>query len=188
MQARRTSLAGFLSFWLLGAGPVGLEQRVLSAHNRERSAVGSPPLVWDKLLERDAAKWAGYLADAGQFEHELTDKALRDQGENLWQGDKASYTSDQMVARWVSEKAQFKRGHFPLVSKTGSFEDVGHYTQMIWHTTHRVGCAVASGSVDDVLVCRYAPPGNVAGQNPLVPARAARSKPRPVLKKRRRGG
>jgi hypothetical protein len=110
MQARRTSLAGFLSFWLLGAGPVGLEQRVLSAHNRERSAVGSPPLVWDKLLERDAAKWAGYLADAGQFEHELTDQDLRDQGENLWRGDKASYTSDQMVARGSAKRRSSSAG------------------------------------------------------------------------------
>jgi hypothetical protein len=41
---------------------------------------------------------------------------------------------------------------------------VGHYTQLIWPTTREVGCAVAKGQGNDVLVCRYAPAGNVLGE------------------------
>jgi hypothetical protein len=43
---------------------------------------------------------------------------------------------------------------------------VGHYTQMIWRGTTRIGCALASSRRWDVLVCRYGPPGNFIGEMP----------------------
>jgi hypothetical protein len=44
---------------------------------------------------------------------------------------------------------------------------VGHYTQMIWRTTARIGCGLAEGTNSQVLVCRYAPPGNICGHSPF---------------------
>jgi hypothetical protein len=67
---------------------------------------------------------------------------------------------------WIDEKAAFKNGVFTDVSTSGQWEDVGHYTQVIWRDTTQVGCAlvtVASGE-DEVLVCRYLDGGNVTGQ------------------------
>jgi hypothetical protein len=58
----------------------------------------------------------------------------------------------------------FQRGVFPAVSRTGNWEDVGHYTQIVWPTTTRVGCAIASTSRTDYLVCRYSPAGNIDGR------------------------
>ena len=43
----------------------------------------------------------------------------------------------------------------------------GHYTQVIWRNTQRVGCGVAvcpNGA--EIWTCNYDPPGNYLGQNP----------------------
>jgi len=45
----------------------------------------------------------------------------------------------------------------------GRWDQVGHYSQMIWPGTDRVGCAVRSSARSDYLVCRYSPAGNVFG-------------------------
>jgi hypothetical protein len=69
-----------------------------------------------------------------------------------------------MVGGWGSEKRFFVRGAFPNNSRTGNWFDVGHYTQIVWPTTTRVGCAVASNGRNDYLVCRYSPAGNIDGR------------------------
>ena len=58
----------------------------------------------------------------------------------------------------------FPGRRFPDVSTTGNWQDVGHYTQIIWRNTTRIGCGLASNAQRDVLVCRYSPPGNFIGQ------------------------
>jgi hypothetical protein len=35
---------------------------------------------------------------------------------------------------------------------------------MVWRTTTQVGCATARTADEEVLVCRYSPPGNWIGQ------------------------
>jgi hypothetical protein len=69
-----------------------------------------------------------------------------------------------MVDGWIEERKDYVPGRFPDVSRTGQWGDVGHYTQLIWSKTTSVGCAIATGADDDVLVCRYSPPGNFVGE------------------------
>ena len=45
----------------------------------------------------------------------------------------------------------------------GDWSQVAHYTQIVWPSTERVGCATASNRSNDYLVCRYLPAGNVVG-------------------------
>lgn len=82
-------------------------------------------------------------------------------------GTAGRFAPEAMVGAWIEEKAYFTRGTFPRVSRTGQWADVGHYTQMVWRDTSEVGCAVARGRRADVLVCRYARPGNVVGRAPF---------------------
>jgi hypothetical protein len=135
------------------------EGQLLAAHNSERSRFGSPLLVWDRKLTNDAEKWAQHLAQSDSFEH----ASGHDQGENLWMGDSGAYQPAEMVGLWASEKALFRPGIFPAVSRSTDWTDVGHYTQLIWPSTTKVGCALARGNGNDYLVCRYNPAGNVVG-------------------------
>jgi hypothetical protein len=147
-------------------GAATFPMRILAAHNAERVQAGMPPLSWDPSLAEGAALYAQQLAFTGVFAH--SDRSQRrGVGENLWMGSHAAFSVEAMVGGWSSEKRYFHAGIFPNNSRTGDWEDVGHYTQMIWPTTSHVGCAIASSPRADYLVCRYATAGNIDGR--LVP-------------------
>jgi hypothetical protein len=137
--------------------------RILATHNRERAALGVPPLVWDNDLGTGAAAWAQQLALTNRFEHSDR-KARRGIGENLWMGTHGAYSVEAMVGGWLSEKRMFMPGVFPNTSSSGNWIESAHYTQVIWPTTIRIGCALASNGRTDYLVCRYSPAGNIDGR------------------------
>ena len=137
--------------------------RILAAHNAERERARVAPLVWDNGLGLAAAAYAQQMAFSGRFQHSNR-KARPGTGENLWMGTRGVFSPESMVAAWASEKRWFRPGVFPNVARRGSWQDVAHYTQMIWPTTTRVGCAVASTIRSDYLVCRYSGKGNVDGR------------------------
>ena len=140
-----------------------LEARLLAVHNRERRAVGARPLVWDASLAAAAASYGPALERLGKLAHAPAGE-LAGQGENLWMGTRDAYELEEMAEGWAAEKRLFRPGNFPSVSTSGNWTDVGHYTQMIWKGTARVGCAVRKGRKWDFLICRYSPPGNVVGR------------------------
>ena len=144
------------------------DQRLLAAHNRERALVGAPALEWDERLAAGARDWALVLARSGEFEHAPTDTSNPDSpGENLWAGTPGAWSPEEMVGLWIAEKSDYSPGPIPAVSRNGDFADVGHYTQLIWAKTRKVGCALARGAREDVLVCRYSDAGNVMGERPI---------------------
>jgi len=140
--------------------------RLLAGHNRERAALGLAPLRWSDELADGAGQWAGHLASTGQFRHSPNDQGQRI-GENIWGGTPGQFTPERMVGLWLAEKQFFKNGVFPANSTSGNSRDVGHYTQIIWRRSTEVGCSLARGRDEDILVCRYATAGNVWGQSPL---------------------
>lgn len=165
-----TGLLGLSALLMIGSvgRTTGIEQRLLAAHNRERTAMGVPRLAWDPRLSADAAVWARALAATGRFEHSPADQhdpAVP--GENLWAGTPGAWTPEAMVGHWIDEKRDYTPGIFPAVSKSGDLAKVGHYTQVIWRGTRAVGCALARGATEDILVCRYAEGGNVIGERPI---------------------
>jgi uncharacterized protein YkwD len=136
--------------------------RLLTAHNAERAVVGVAPLIWDPALAASAAAYGPALAASGGLQH-ASAEVRAGQGENLWRGTRGAYSLERMVADWASEKSIFRPGIFPNVSTTGNWTEVAHYTQIIWPTTTRVGCAVHQSAQWDYLICRYSPQGNVNG-------------------------
>ena len=181
IASRALKLAAFMALSLPGAAPAfaasfaaQFPARALAAHNSVRAQAGVAPLVWDKALGNSAAAYAQRLAFTNTFQHSDR-KARRGVGENLWMGTRGAFSIERMVSDWASERRMFRAGVFPAVARTGNWADVGHYTQIIWPTTTRVGCALATSSRADYLVCHYSPAGNVDGR-PVggMPMRVAR--------------
>ena len=140
--------------------------RILAAHNRERARVGVAPLRWDPVLAASAASYGPALARLGGLRHSF--KAARQgQRENLWMGTRGAFSPEQMVGNWIAEKAHYRHGQFPYVSRTGNWSDVAHYTQVVWRGTTHVGCAIHPSPNWDYLICRYSPPGNVDGRRAI---------------------
>ncbi|MGH0172801.1 UNVERIFIED_CONTAM: hypothetical protein FKN15_064004 [Acipenser sinensis] len=70
---------------------------------------------------------------------------------------------DMAVQAWYDEVKDFKYG---VGSTNGAV--VGHYTQVVWYRSNKVGCAVAhcpGSKYEYFYVCQYCPPGN--NQNSL---------------------
>jgi len=148
----------------LSAGPEnGFAAQLLLHHNVERRRLGKSPLAWSNKLASEAKEWADHLAAIERLEHASNDER-HGAGENLWMGSTGAYSAGQMMGAFISERKLYHAGIFPDVSTTGSWRDVGHYTQVIWGETTEVGCAVAKGHSNDVLVCRYWPAGNTYGK------------------------
>lgn len=145
---------------------VDFNSRLLAAHNAERARVGVASMDWDPALAADARVWAKELAATGRFEHSPDEPNKPIEGENLWAGTPRAFSPEAMVGLWVSEKTDYRPGVFPNNSRSGDVENVGHYTQVIWRTSHRVGCATAVGKNEEFLVCRYSDAGNITGQRP----------------------
>lgn len=142
-----------------------LSRPLLVEHNAERNRIGVPPLAWNDRLARDAQAWAQQLAREGWLRHASRQES-GGAGENLWMGTAGYFPPEAMIRAFVEERRHYRHAAFPHVSRTGSWQDVGHYTQVVWRDTREVGCAVARGARHDVLVCRYWPAGNWMGQVP----------------------
>ncbi|HEX3422565.1 MAG TPA: CAP domain-containing protein [Sphingomicrobium sp.] len=163
---------------LLSAGPAVAQQldgatgdlaaRLLEAHNHERALVGAPPLEWDSKLAADAASYGPVLATLRHLVHSPRD-GRHGERENLAMAWHGTLSPEQLVDLWSREKRLLEPGLFPDVSSTGNWEDVAHYTQMVWPTTTHVGCAIFAADWD-YLICRYSPPGNKDGKPVFVTA------------------
>lgn len=142
---------------------VTTNERLLALQNNERETLGLSKLDWDPTLAEAAHHYAVRLAATDSWQHSPPE-SRQGQGENLWMGTRGAFDLDQMVGGWLAERLLFQPGTFPSVSTSGNWEDVGHYTQIIWHGDRRVGCAIGASARYDYLVCRYARPGNVMGE------------------------
>jgi len=132
---------------------------LLAAQNGYRAAVGVPPLRWSDSLAATAQGWADHLGAIGRLEHSGP-------GQNLAMATSGTQSLAQLVALWGRERVYFRDGSFPSISTTGNWADAGHYSQIVWRDTTTVGCGFARRDGRDVLVCDYAPPGNVMGEQP----------------------
>ena len=139
-------------------------ERLLAVHNAARAEVGAPPLQWDRGLAVAAASYGPQLAAIGRLQHSPR-HARPGQRENLAMAWTETTSPEQLIGMWVQEKRNFHPGVFPAVGRTGKWEEIAHYTQMVWKSTTHVGCALyPAPNRWTYLICRYSPPGNVDGK------------------------
>ena len=157
------------------APPAGLDaaqrSEALAAHNRWRSRIGVPPLVWSEGLADSAARWAARLDQGGQCGMEHSDTP--DLGENLYWASPIRWSTGLVTVQdvrpgfvtdvWGRESADFQ----VETNSCPPGKTCGHYTQIVWRSTREVGCAVrVCGAKDQIWVCQYRPAGNVFGERP----------------------
>lgn len=126
----------------------------LFSHNLVRAAHCAPPLVWSTEIATQAQAWADELARDCTFKH-----SHGFYGENLARGAAGVYEDPrEVVLFWYDEVAQydFRRSDF--------LKGTGHFTQLIWIGTQRLGCGTSTCQGKRLWVCNYDPPGNYRGQ------------------------
>ncbi|XP_076848997.1 glioma pathogenesis-related protein 1b isoform X1 [Brachyhypopomus gauderio] len=189
-------LPGCLALWIwaLLAGSSGVLSHVLpditdpafirrcvQAHNVHRSRANPPAanmrmMSWDDTLARGAQSWARHckashnplLQQVGRVHPEF-----RRVGENIWLGSPYSaFTVESAIHTWNKEGADYTH------QNQSCARVCGHYTQLMWATSYRLGCAVhvCSGGIDNfstnpestIFVCDYGDVGNVFGVPPYI--------------------
>lgn len=141
-------------------------------HNQVRAMVQtSPPLPaleWDPALAQTAATWVAMCRDteapAGLIDHNPN----RSQGHPYYVGENiyasgGNATAQGAVNSWAAEGANYNYA-------TNTCNGIcGHYTQIVWRTTVKVGCAkgtCAGLAYPSTIVCDYGPGGNLQGAKP----------------------
>ncbi|MQM04909.1 hypothetical protein Taro_037702 [Colocasia esculenta] len=147
---------------LLCWGCVGEALEFLFAHNMVRAAHGEFPLVWDARLERYARWWAGQRRGDCRPQHSFPAGGFT-LGENIYWGSGQSWTPFDAVAAWAAEEKYYS--YAANACREGQM--CGHYTQIVWRSTRRIGCArVVCDGGDVFMTCNYDPPGNYVGERP----------------------
>ncbi|XP_058067905.1 pathogenesis-related protein PR-1-like [Magnolia sinica] len=143
----------------LKAGPMQLASQFLAPHNAARTALGLPPLVWDPRVARYAEWYANQRRSDCELKH-----SNGPYGENIFWGSGDGWTPAQAVAAWVVERKWYKYGS----NTCASGQMCGHYTQIVWSSSRRLGCAKVTclGGRGDFITCNYDPPGNYIGERP----------------------
>jgi hypothetical protein len=152
----------------------GQEQALIMAHNVARVQEGvQNDLHWDETLTRDAQSYANTLASSGAWEHDSKNHegySNGPYGENLY-ASTAKPTLEDAADAWIKEKRDYHYGKVGDASTCNVDAICGHYTQVMWRETTRVGCAISkykTGKMKNwyVVVCKYKTPGNYIGQTP----------------------
>lgn len=132
---------------------------VLEAHNIKRKIHHADDLVLDSKLNKHAQEYAERLAKEDKFYHDGGQLEEFMEGENLYL---AGGSSDPVnaVGAWYQEIADYD---FSLEVQTTK-KATGHFTQLVWKGSSKLGVGVAKANGKTYVVARYAPPGNWEGE------------------------
>ncbi|KAJ3081782.1 hypothetical protein HK102_002129 [Quaeritorhiza haematococci] len=140
----------------------------LTQHNNFRATKGIAPLAWDESLAASAQQFANELAATNRFQHS---RNRRNTGENLFKifggSADAGAIGTRAVQSWANERIAYERAGEPAICGAGvNFGAIGHWTQVMWTGSTKLGCGIGVSGGSKVVVCQYQPAGNVCGQKP----------------------
>ncbi|NXT84325.1 CRIS protein, partial [Zapornia atra] len=151
------------------------QKLIVDKHNALRrqvkpTASNMMKVKWCVKAAENSKKWA----DKCSLHHSPADmrKTTVQCGENLFMSS-APVKWDQVVQAWYNEEKNFEYG-------TGAKPKgavIGHYTQVVWHNSDKIGCAVSycpNSVYKYFYVCQYCPAGNII---PSIPTPYKKGKP-----------
>lgn len=141
-----------LNLLLLAYHVAAAPDAILDKTNLYRSMHGAPAVSRNEKLDAIADRRAQQLSSAAELKHDASSRY----GENLamfW-GEDGTVAVDM----WYSEAKKYD------YSYPGFSMDSGHFTQLVWRSTCRIGYSgKKSTSGATYFVMLYDPPGNVIG-------------------------
>jgi hypothetical protein len=144
------------------APAVDWKQQILERHNLYRAQHCAPDLVWDEEVAATAQAWANRCV----WDHDSATPF----GENLAYRD-VNESPLSTIDSWYGEIKDYD------FAAPGFSRKTGHFTQVVWNGSTRIGCARAEcpfAALGDAAqpgnayfyVCRYAERGNTDGRYP----------------------
>ncbi|CAH8336838.1 unnamed protein product [Eruca vesicaria subsp. sativa] len=131
----------------------------LYAHNLIRARVGEPPLQWDGRLAAYARWWARQRVGDCRLVH-----SNGPYGENIFWAGQSKWRTIDVVKVWADEN----KFYHVKANTCEPGQMCGHYTQIVWRDSTKVGCARVDCSDGGLYaICVYNPPGNYEGENPF---------------------
>ncbi|XP_030634028.1 GLIPR1-like protein 1 [Chanos chanos] len=152
----------------------------VNLHNKHRSSVNPQAsnmrhMTWDEALAVTARAWARKCV----FEHNIylgetkrVHPIYTSVGENIWAGaPPAHFSVETAINSWMKEVKYY------TYDSHSCTRVCGHYTQVVWADSYKVGCAVQvcpdgvskttfSSKKGVIFVCDYATGGNYNGVKP----------------------
>lgn len=142
------------------------QDKILAEHNKKRALKGKPALTWDTGLENFAKGYAPTFCSNGMVHSSSDQRSSVNAGENLYM---TSSTDSNDNAGIDATDAWYDEVKDYTTPQNSDFEKTGHYTQLVWKSTTKLGCALyvcKSGDHQGTYVnCNYSPPGNMQGNN-----------------------
>ncbi|KAL6697497.1 PR-1-like protein [Trichoderma pleuroticola] len=148
---------------------------VVNEHNVHRANHSAPDLAWDTTL----AGYAQTIAEGCVFAHDMT-QGGGGYGQNLASWGSTGDIDDLQIEsarrgitdQWYNDEMEnwtfFGQSNPPSGSDLDKW---GHFTQLVWKSSTKVGCYTAKCPAGTVLsmpswytVCNYGPPGNFGGE------------------------
>ena len=148
----------------------------VAAHNQARGGPLNPtpspplpPVSWDAILGDSVYNYAVRCQGSGDLLSHNANRSTDYQtlggsgyvGENIFGTSGSGATPDDAVTAWMSEA--------PLFDYATNTGNAGHYTQVVWRNTERIGCAIVDCpalTYHNTVICDYAPGGNISGEKP----------------------
>ncbi|XP_014315098.1 cysteine-rich secretory protein 3-like [Myotis lucifugus] len=139
-----------------------VQMEIINKHNDLRrmaspSASNMLKMTWNDVVARNAASWATKctLSHSPSYARQISSTGC---GENLYMSSSPKSWSDAIQSLY-DEVKDFKYGY----GGTRANAVTGHYTQLVWATSHQLGCALAHcphSNLQYYYVCHYCPAGN----------------------------
>merc|ERR1712241_57348 len=137
---------------------------MLKQHNDYRAKHNAGPLTIDQDLMDKAQAWADELAAKNKFEH-TTVKNLNGEclGENIAMMSGGEAGAADATRMWYCEVDDY----YGTINKWQNSPAIGHFTQVVWKDSQRVGFGFATGSDGMTrVVANYQPCGNMNFNSP----------------------
>jgi len=151
-----------------GPSASAFKSDILNYHNKLRNKhQNTPSMSWDNTLQNYAQKHCNAIVaqNIGLWHSTSADRG--GSGENLAMrmigGKVCSNVGGQSTQAWYDEIEfyDFSTGK----NKPGTNDAIGHFTQLVWSSSTKLGCAYSVNSNGYAYVCcNYDPPGNYIGQ------------------------